>query len=738
MPALSSAQAQQTNTKQTERVQDRTDVELYNIRMRASRRQTGCGTGQEDTGADGRGEHISGAEHIVRAEDVPEFARELVIRAQQHSRGRPDFISIKVEAVPAERCLHLAALPVRTIVCTRPDEGLACACALLREAGVAAPEAALALLPAAAHLRGAMLVHADSHARLEPDQERGVRATSMGRAEVTAGCAQGKNHYQEALVLATKVAHAPGMVAEICISDDPDYVTGYVASPLLGYVRITCMKEAGSPEGGRIFFVRGSREELAQTVHYLEHQPVLVEHLPQLPGNAGSTTAVHQAAGESSAQGFTDVAAAGSGEGAAQGSAGCAAAGSAESAAQGITDGAAAGAREGAVRSDKWAFVRESLARMEAQGLTRTVRDMASAPGHVVRCADAAQRPLLLLASNDYLALAGDARVRERAARAALEWGTGSGGSRLTTGSLVLHSELERRLAAFKQTERALLFNTGYMANVGVLTALCGRGDVIFSDELNHASIIDGCRQSRAEVIVYAHNDMADLARKAAAQAGRRGIIVSDAVFSMDGDCVPLPELVAIADRYGFLSMIDEAHATGVLGPSGRGAAEHFHCRPDILVGTLSKALGSEGGFVCGRKELIACLTGRARSFIFSTALSAAPVAAALAALDILEAEPERVARLAENAAFFCRCLQDHGLAARTESAIVPLIVGKETLAVQAAARLYEQGILLSAIRYPSVARGSARLRATVRSDHSHEELARAAAAIAGVLRELA
>lgn len=681
-------------------------MELYNIRMRASRRQTGCGTGQEDTGADGRGEHISGAEHIVRAEDVPELARELVIRAQQHSRGRPDFISIKVEAVPAERCLHLAALPVRTIVCTRPDEGLACACALLREAGVAAPEAALALLPAAAHLRGAMLVHADSHARLEPDQERGVRATSMGRAEVTAGCAQGKNHYQEALVLATKVAHAPGMVAEICISDDPDYVTGYVASPLLGYVRITCMKEAGSPEGGRIFFVRGSREELAQTVHYLEHQPVLVEHLPQLPGSAGSTTAVHQAAGES--------------------------------AAQGITDGAAAGAREGAVRSDKWAFVRESLARMEAQGLTRTVRDMASAPGHVVRCADAAQRPLLLLASNDYLALAGDARVRERASRAVLEWGTGSGGSRLTTGSLVLHSELERRLAAFKQTERALLFNTGYMANVGVLTALCGRGDVIFSDELNHASIIDGCRQSRAEVIVYAHNDMADLARKAAAQAGRRGIIVSDAVFSMDGDCVPLPELVAIADRYGFLSMIDEAHATGVLGPSGRGAAEHFHCMPDILVGTLSKALGSEGGFVCGRKELIACLTGRARSFIFSTALSAAPVAAALAALDILEAEPGRVARLAENAAFFCRCLQDHGLAARTESAIVPLIVGKETLAVQAAARLYEQGILLSAIRYPSVARGSARLRATVRSDHSHEELARAAAAIAGVLRELA
>lgn len=712
-------------------------MELYNIKMRASRTRADLGPGEQSYG-----EHISGAEHIVRAEEVPDLARELVLRAQKHSRGRPDFINIKVEAVPEDRCLHLQALPVRTLACRTPQEGLATACQLLREAGVAQPEAALQLMPLASTLRGAMLLDADSLARLEPDQQRGVRATSMGRAEVAASAASGKNHYQEALVLATKVAHAPGMVAEICISDDPDYVTGYVASPSLGYVRITCMKEMGSPHGGRIFFVRGSAEDVARAVHYIEHIPVLVENLPETPAQPQQRAKAAQAArpeqaaqtgqtGRSPRISLAESCAAPAPQGAAE---------QARHNAAGEHQPPAAGPGAASALPDKWASIREGLARLEAQGLTRTVRDMAAAPGHMVRCAGA-ERELLLLASNDYLALAGDARVRARAAEAVRVWGAGSGGSRLTTGSLVLHSELERRLAAFKHTEKALLFNTGYMANVGVLTALCGKGDVIFSDALNHASIIDGCRQSRAEVIVYAHNDMADLAARARKHAGRRGIIVSDAVFSMDGDCAPVPELVAIADRYGFFSMIDEAHATGVLGATGRGATEHFCCTPDsmpdIIVGTASKALGAEGGFVCGRAALIDYLTSRARPFIFSTALSAAPVAAALAALDILEAEPERVAQLQANAAFFCACLQEHDLQASTQSAIVPLIVGDEARAVQAAARLQEQGILLSAIRYPSVARGSARLRATVRSDHSQEELVRAAAAIARVLQEL-
>ena len=573
-------------------------------------------------------------------------------------------------------CLRLKALPVRSLSCETAKEGLALARDLLREAGVADPDAVVRLMPKAGKLRGAMVLDADTLERLEPDRERGVRATNMGRAENTQKGTT-KNHYAEALVLATKVANAPNIVAEICISDDPDYVTGYVASKSLGYVRILRMKEMGSPEGGRIFLYRGPREELSATLEFIERKPVLVEDLPEKPGVSAKSQQP----------------------------------------------------------TDKWAFLARGLSEIREKGLARSVRDMQSGPGPRVEFDG---RKVLLMASNDYLGLANDPKVKERAARALLQWGTGSGGSRLTTGSMTLHGELEARLAAFKKTEAALLFNTGYMANVGVITALCGRGDVIFSDELNHASIIDGCRQSRAEVVVYRHNDMADLEEKARKHIGRRGLIVSDSVFSMDGDVVPLAELCRIADAHGFLSMIDEAHATGVVGETGHGVTELCGCRPDIVVGTLSKALGSEGGFVCASVQLVAYLVNRARSFIFSTALPAACVAAALACLDILEREPKRVQGLRENVAFFCSTLRGLGVAATSESAIVPLIVGDERHATRAAELLLEQGILVSAIRYPSVARGSARLRATVRADLSREDLARAANGIARVLKETA
>lgn len=635
-------------------------VNFFSVKMRASRER------------DGVREHISGAEHMVAASDVPELARDLVLRAQNHSKGVPDFINIKVEDVEEASCLRLKALPVRSLSCETAKEGLALARDLLREAGVADPEAVVRLMPKAGKLRGAMVLDADTLERLEPDRERGVRATNMGRAENThAGTT--KNHYAEALVLATKVANAPHIVAEICISDDPDYVTGYVASKSLGYVRILRMKEMGSPEGGRIFFFRGPREELSATLEFIERKPVLVEDLPEKPG---VSTKSQQP-------------------------------------------------------TDKWAFLARGLSEIREKGLARSVRDMQSGLGPRVEFDG---RKVLLMASNDYLGLANDPKVKERAARALLQWGTGSGGSRLTTGSMTLHGELEARLAAFKKTEAAILFNTGYMANVGVITALCGRGDVIFSDELNHASIIDGCRQSRAEVVVYRHNDMADLEEKARKHIGRRGLIVSDSVFSMDGDVVPLAELCRIADAYGFLSMIDEAHATGVVGETGHGVTELCGCRPDIVVGTLSKALGSEGGFVCANAQLVEYFVNRARSFIFSTALPAACVAAALACLDILEREPKRVQGLRENVAFFCSTLKGLGVAATSESAIVPLIVGDERRATRTAELLLEQGILVSAIRYPSVARGSARLRATVRADHSREDLARAANGIARVL----
>lgn len=636
-------------------------MNFFSVKMRASRER------------DGVREHISGAEHMVAASEVPELARDLVLRAQNHSKGVPDFINIKVEEVEEASCLRLKALSVRSLSCETAQEGLALARDLLREAGVADPDAVVRLMPKAGKLRGAMVLDADTLERLEPDRERGVRATNMGRAENTQKGTT-KNHYAEALVLATKVANAPHIVAEICISDDPDYVTGYVASKSLGYVRILRMKELGSSEGGRIFLYRGPREELSATLEFIERKPVLVEDLPEKPG---VSTKSQQP-------------------------------------------------------TDKWTFLARGLSEIRERGLVRSVRDMQSGPGPRVEFDG---RKVLLMASNDYLGLANDPKVKERAARALLQWGTGSGGSRLTTGSMTLHGELEARLAAFKKMEAALLFNTGYMANVGIITALCGRGDVIFSDELNHASIIDGCRQSRAEVVVYRHNDMADLEEKAKCHVGRRGLIVSDSVFSMDGDVVPLAELCRIADAYGFLSMIDEAHATGVVGETGHGVTELCGCRPDIVVGTLSKALGSEGGFVCANAQLVEYLVNRARSFIFSTALPAACVAAALACLDILEREPKRVQGLRENVAFFCSTLRGLGVAATSESAIVPLIVGDERRATRAAELLLEQGILVSAIRYPSVARGSARLRATVRADHSREDLARAANGIARVLK---
>lgn len=388
------------------------------------------------------------------------------------------------------------------------------------------------------------------------------------------------------------------------------------------------------------------------------------------------------------------------------------------------------------------AFLDDAMHALREQGLVRQTLAISSPPDPHVTCQG---RDVILLASNNYLGLANDPRVREAAAKAAARFGAGTGGSRLTTGTLELHEQLEQSLASFKHAEAAIIFNTGYMANVGVITALCGRGDVIFSDALNHASIIDGCRQSRADIVVYAHNDPADLATKIAerkaADGWRRGLVVSDSVFSMDGDVANVPELVRVAHAHNVPLMVDEAHATGVIGFLGHGSEEYFDIeqappeyRPDIVVGTLSKALGSEGGFVCGEKRLVAWLHNAARSFIFSTALPAASLAAAHKALDILCAEPERVARLRENTALFCRLLQEGGIAASSPTAIVPVIVGNEEKAVRAAQHLLAGGCLASAIRYPSVARGRARLRLTLCSEHSADDLAKAASLVIAAL----
>lgn len=342
-------------------------------------------------------------------------------------------------------------------------------------------------------------------------------------------------------------------------------------------------------------------------------------------------------------------------------------------------------------------------------------------------------RDMLMLASNSYLDLCNEERIKAYAARILAEYGTGSGGSRLTTGTTVCHTRLEEALARFKSREAAVVFNTGFAANSGVIPCLCREGDVIYSDALNHASIIDGCRQSRAETVIYRHNDMADLERKIKERPGRQGMIVSDGVFSMDGDIVDLPGLVELADAYGLLSMIDEAHDTGVVGATGRGCEEHFHMegRTDILMGTLSKAIGAEGGYVCGSRVLAEYLKNRARSYIFSTSLSPVTMAAAKRALELIEEEPWRVGRLQKNIRWFCGQLRERGIETDSETAIIPIRIGAEEKALKVSEMLMERGFFLPAIRYPTVRKGEAMLRAALMATHTKEELAEAAAAIA-------
>lgn len=348
-------------------------------------------------------------------------------------------------------------------------------------------------------------------------------------------------------------------------------------------------------------------------------------------------------------------------------------------------------------------------------------------------------RRYLVLSSNNYLGFTHHPAVRQAALEAVQAYGTGSGGARLTSGSHPLFRQMEREIAAFKGTEAALVFNTGYMANLGTISALVGEEDTVFSDALNHASIIDGCRLSGARKVVFAHSDLRDLeAKLQQASRGKKRLIVVDGVFSMDGDVTPLEGLAELAQRYDALLMVDDAHATGVLG-GGRGTAAHFGLEGavDIQMGTLSKALGAEGAYVAGRKELIDFLINRARSYIFSTALSPAPVAAALAAVRLLREDASAVRALQENASVMRAALRSQGLrVAEHPTPIIPLVLGTAEAAVRAAARLKERGILLSAIRPPTVAEGQSRLRLAVSAAHVRSELLAAAGCIAETVKE--
>jgi glycine C-acetyltransferase/8-amino-7-oxononanoate synthase len=381
--------------------------------------------------------------------------------------------------------------------------------------------------------------------------------------------------------------------------------------------------------------------------------------------------------------------------------------------------------------------VAERLEELRESGLHRRLRLIGGPQGPRVLLDG---RPVLLLCSNNYLGLAEHPRVRRAAAEAAMQWGAGAGASRLISGNMEPHRRLEARLAEFKGCEAALLFGSGYLANTGTIVALAGRGEVIFSDELNHASIIDGCRLSAAETFVYRHGDTEHLAWGLREAGGRGSLIVSDGVFSMDGDIAPLPELLALARDHGCRLMVDEAHATGALGPGGRGAvaAAGLSGEVDVVMGTLGKALGSYGAYVCAGRETVDYLVNTARPFIFSTAPPPSTIAAALTALGLIEAQPQRVERLQSNAAVLREALAAEGLeVGRSQTQIVPIEVGDAERTMELCERALARGVFAQGIRPPTVPEGSSRLRFTVMASHREGELRRAAKLVGAAAREM-
>jgi 8-amino-7-oxononanoate synthase len=379
----------------------------------------------------------------------------------------------------------------------------------------------------------------------------------------------------------------------------------------------------------------------------------------------------------------------------------------------------------------------KKLQQIKADGLHRQMRYLESPQGSHVRIAG---EDILMLSSNSYLGLCFDDRLRSAAHAALEQYGTGSGGSRLTTGSYDIHKKLEEEIAAFKGTEAALVFATGYMANVGIISAVAGKNWVIFSDRLSHASIIDGCRLSGAANVVYEHCNPADLERKTSRYRGRQGLIVTDGLFSVDGDIAPLPALVEIARKHQLLLMVDDAHATGVLGKNGGGTAEHFGLDGgiDIVMGTLSKALASEGGFVAGSHSLMDCLVNSARSFIFSTAPAPATIAVSIAALDIVRKEPAARETLRGHSLWFRKELRTMGFNVEDHpTPIISIVLGRPDVAVDFSKRLMAKKIFVSAIRPPTVPAGTSRLRINIMATHKKEELTRALVAIGDVGRSL-
>jgi glycine C-acetyltransferase len=376
------------------------------------------------------------------------------------------------------------------------------------------------------------------------------------------------------------------------------------------------------------------------------------------------------------------------------------------------------------VRTDPLAYLSDELASLHEQGLYRRLRVL-DAEQRARTSID--HRSVVNLSSNNYLGLTTHPRLRERAAAALEQLGVGTGSVRPIAGTMAIHLELERRLAAFKRTDAAVVFQSGFTANAGTVSSILTKDDAIVSDELNHASIIDGARLSRATIKVFPHRDV-DAARRILQDLprGQRTLLITDGVFSMDGDLGALPALCDLADEFGCIMMVDDAHASGVFGREGRGTVDHFglHGRVDVQVGTLSKAIGALGGYVAGSRALIEFLCHRARPFLFSTSHPPSVAATCIAALDVLESEPQWIERLWENTRFFKTGLQELGFnTGVSESPITPVIVGDAALAMTLSDRLFDAGVFAQGIGFPTVARGKARVRTIVTATHTREEL---------------
>jgi len=384
------------------------------------------------------------------------------------------------------------------------------------------------------------------------------------------------------------------------------------------------------------------------------------------------------------------------------------------------------------------AFVSEEIEKLKAQHLFRPLVVLEGEQGPRVQIGG---RSVINLSSNNYLGLNTHPALREAAIEATRRFGVGSGAVRVIAGTMTLHEELERRLAAFKGTEAALVFQSGFSANVGVITSLLGEGDLILSDAFNHASIIDGCRLSRAKVRVYPHKDMAKLKEALADRASfRRALIATDGIFSMDGDLAPLPQIVELANAHEAIVLVDDAHASGVLGKCGRGSVDHFglHGQVDIQVGTLSKAMGVVGGYVACSQEVRDFLIHRARPFVFTTSHPPAVCAACIAAIDLLESGTDLIGRLWENTAYFKGELEKLGFnTGQSQSPITPVIVGETAKAMELSDRLFAAGVFAQGIGHPLVPADQARVRTIVTAAHSKEDLQKAAEAFRRIGTEL-